>query len=92
MPVARNVWQHVDAGSPAADAPPLDHRQHHPAPERPPAQHARPVTLKQRRLHVLDAAGGGEIRLDRLLGPVVVAAAKPASLTRHALDDASSAD
>ena len=58
MPVARNVWQHVDAGSPAADARRLNHGQHGPAPERPPAQTAGPVdALKQRRLHVLDAAG-----------------------------------
>ena len=71
MPVARNVWQHVDAGSPAAAARRLDHGQHGPARERPRAQLARPVdALKQRRLRVL-AAAGGEIRLDRLLGSVV---------------------
>ena len=52
--------------------PPLDLRQHRPAPERPPAQPARSTLLKQRRLRVVDAAGG-QIRLDRLLGPVVPA-------------------
>ena len=74
MPVARNVWQHVDAGSPAATVPPLDHRQHCPAPERTPAQPAQPArpvdALKQRRLRVVDTAGG-QVHLDRLLGPVV---------------------
>lgn len=30
IPVARNVWQHVKGGSPAAASPPLDHRKDHP--------------------------------------------------------------
>ena len=73
IPVARNVWQHVDAGSPAAAARRLNHRQHGPAHERPTAQPARPVdALKQRRLRVVVVeARGVEIRLDGLLGPVV---------------------
>jgi len=39
--------------------PPLDRRQHGPAPARPTAQPARSNALKQRRLRVLDAARGG---------------------------------
>ena len=49
---------------------PLDHRQHDAARQRPTAQPARPVdALKQRGLRFLEA-GGGDVRLERLLGPV----------------------
>ena len=49
----------------------LDHRQHHAPRQRPAAQAPRPVdALKQRRLRLLDPAGG-QIRVDGGLGPVM---------------------
>ena len=70
IPVARHVWQQVDARQPRGRRPALDHGQHGAAPQRPPRQPPGPVdALKQRRRRVLDAAGV-DVRRDSLLGPV----------------------
>ena len=71
IPVARNVWQHVVAGSPAATARRLIIASTARRPSGRPLRPPRPVhALEERRPRVLEAAGGA-VRLDRLLGPVV---------------------
>ena len=71
MPVAPKRVAARQRRQPRRRRPPLDHRQDGAARQRPPAQPAGPIdALKQRRLRVLEAAGV-EIRLDRLLGPVM---------------------
>ena len=56
IPVARNVWQHVDGGSSRRCCPTLDHRQDHPSLKRPARQPAprRVHALEERRLRLLE--------------------------------------
>ena len=71
IPVARNVWQARRRRQPRRHRPPLDHRQHHPPPRRSTAQPPRTVhALEERRPGIVEAARG-DVRLERLLGPVV---------------------
>ena len=71
IPVARNVWQHVEGGSPRGRGAPLDHRQDDPPLERPARQPA------PRRVHALE-----EHRL-RLLEPGRLDGQDSGSLSRY---------
>ena len=71
MAVARNVWQHVDAGTPAAAARRLIIDSTTRRVSDRPLSRARPVhALKQRRLRVLDPADD-QLRIHGGLGPVM---------------------
>ena len=71
MPVAGNVCRHVVAGKSRRLRPAPDHREPSATPERAPGQPARPVdVLNQRRVHVREGRGG-DVGVERVLGPVV---------------------
>ena len=58
IPVARNVWHHVEGGKPRRRGAPLDHRQHEPPLERPARQPPprRVHALEERDLRLLEPA------------------------------------